>query len=94
VAGHQVAGKTDGVADGPHEVRDDLDDGEDGRSANGAEETQKRLRNPAPFLMKPTNVTVMNTPAARIAVTAICDVVVKLIGISPRKFAIRMNRKA
>jgi hypothetical protein len=25
-----------------------------GRSANGAEETQKRLRNPAPFLMKPT----------------------------------------
>jgi hypothetical protein len=32
-----------------------------GRSAKGADETQNRLRNPAPFLMKPTTVTVMKT---------------------------------
>jgi hypothetical protein len=32
-----------------------------GRSTSGADETQKRLRNPVPFLMMPTSVTVTKT---------------------------------
>jgi hypothetical protein len=32
-----------------------------GRSTKGADETQNRLRNAVPFLMKPTSVTVTKT---------------------------------
>src|SRR6056297_746426 len=62
-----------------------------GRSASGALDTQKRPRNPAPFLTKPKTVTAMKTPKPRTAVTAICDVGEKELGISARKFEKTMN---
>jgi hypothetical protein len=65
-----------------------------GRSASGADETQKSDRNPAPFLMNPTSVTVMKTAKAMTAVTAICEVVVKLVGIRPSTLASMMNMKS
>jgi hypothetical protein len=65
-----------------------------GRKAKGAEATQNKLKKPTPLLTKPKTVTVRNTPIARIAVTAMCEVVVKLDGIRPRKLADRMKRNA
>ena len=65
-----------------------------GRRTSGADETQKRLRNDAPFFTKPRIVTAKNTAKASTAVTAICDVVEKEVGMRARKFANRMNRNS
>ena len=65
-----------------------------GRSASGAEETQKRLRNEVPFFTKPTTTTVRNTAKAMTAVTAMCEVGLKLIGMSASALAKKMKRKS
>ena len=62
-----------------------------GRNAKGADETQNKPKNDAPFLTKPTIVTVRKTAIAKTAVTAKCDVVVNDIGNKPKKFAVTMN---
>jgi hypothetical protein len=54
-----------------------------GRSASGARRHPEQAQETVPFLMKPTSVTVTKTATASTAVTAICDVVVKLVGIRP-----------
>ena len=62
-----------------------------GRRAKGAEDTKNRPKNFVPFLTKPRTVTVKNTAIAKTTVTAKWDVVVKDIGIRPRKLAQTMN---
>ena len=65
------------------------------RSASvGALATQKSFRKCVPCLKKPIAVTVMKTASARIAVTAMCEVGAKLVGISASRLAKRMNRKS
>ena len=55
------------------------------RIAAGAEHPEHRQEADA-LAMKPTIVTVRNTISASVAVTAMCEVVVKDIGIRPRMF--------
>ena len=62
-----------------------------GRKAKGAEDTQNKPKNLVPFLTKPRIVTVKNTAIARTTVTAKWEVVVKDIGIRPRKLAQTIN---
>ena len=65
-----------------------------GLKANGADEIQKRDKNPMPFFANPIIVTDKNTTIAMTAVTAIWDVVVKDIGNKPKKFDNTMNIKS
>ncbi len=91
VARHDVASQTNAVAHGAYEVGNQLDDGQDGAQRKRRDRNPEEAKETSAIFDKANNGDGKEPRPARIAVTAICEVVVKDIGIRPRKLAIRMN---
>jgi hypothetical protein len=94
VAGHHVAAETDRVAERAHEVGDQLDHREDRAQDQRRRGNPEHARKPDALAVEADEGDGQEHQQRNTAVTAICEVVVKDIGIRPSMFDRKTNMKS